>query len=190
MTITSRVKAAKEGARLKIEGGVSGKVEKVGVPVGTVVRVEDLFYNVPARLKFLKTDTTEKRAIDSLVTRYALAYPNVRFKVTDGKQITLQTAGDGDRRVILAALYGVDVAKQMLNFGFYQPHFPYSFQSQRDHLFCQRALGAGIFPELGLATGLSHTIDGGTLSAHCVIPRHRSRRCRCKCASHQGGSEI
>lgn len=114
MTITSRVKAAKEGARLKIEGGVSGKVEKVGAPVGTVVRVEELFYNVPARLKFLKTDTTEKRAIDSLVTRYALAYPKVRFKLTDGNQVTLQTAGDGDRRAILAALYGVDVAKQML----------------------------------------------------------------------------
>jgi DNA mismatch repair protein MutL len=65
-------------------------------------------------LKFLKSDVTERRAIDALVTRYALAYPNVRFKVTDGKQTTLQTAGDGDRRAILAALYGVDVAKQML----------------------------------------------------------------------------
>ncbi len=114
MTITSRVASALEGARLKVDGGISGKVEKVGAPVGTVLRVENLFYNVPARLKFLKTDTTERRAIDSLVTRYALAYPNVRFKVTDGKQATLQTAGDGDRRAILAALYGVDVAKQML----------------------------------------------------------------------------
>ncbi|MBL8101109.1 MAG: DNA mismatch repair endonuclease MutL [Anaerolineales bacterium] len=114
MTITSRVESAKEGARLKVNGGVSGKVEKVGAPVGTVLRVENLFYNVPARLKFLKSDVTERRAIDSLVTRYALAYPNVRFKVTDGKQSTLQTAGDGDRRAILAALYGVDVAKQML----------------------------------------------------------------------------
>jgi DNA mismatch repair protein MutL len=113
-TITSRVEAAKEGARLKVDGGIAGKVEKVGAPVGTVVRVENLFYNVPARLKFLKTDVTERRAIDSLVTRYALAYPNVRFKVTDGKSVTLQTAGDGDRRAILAALYGVDVAKQML----------------------------------------------------------------------------
>ncbi|MBK9206825.1 MAG: DNA mismatch repair endonuclease MutL [Anaerolineales bacterium] len=114
MSITSRVASAKEGARLKVDGGISGKVEKVGAPVGTVLRVENLFYNVPARLKFLKTDVTERRAIDSLVTRYALAYPNVRFKVTDGKQATLQTAGDGDRRSILAALYGVDVAKQML----------------------------------------------------------------------------
>ncbi len=114
MTITSRIAAAKEGARIKVDGGIFGKVEKVGAPVGTVLRVENLFYNVPARLKFLKADVTEKRAVDSLVTRYALAYPNVRFKVTDGKQITLQTAGDGDRRSILAALYGVDVAKQML----------------------------------------------------------------------------
>jgi DNA mismatch repair protein MutL len=114
MTITSRVASAKEGARIKVEGGISGKVEKVGAPVGTVLRVENLFYNVPARLKFLKTDVTERRAIDALVTRYALAYPNVRFKVTDGKQATLQTAGDGDRRSILAALYGVEVAKQML----------------------------------------------------------------------------
>ncbi len=114
MSITSRVASAKEGARLKVDGGISGKVEKIGAPVGTVLRVENLFYNVPARLKFLKTDVTERRAIDALVTRYALAYPNVRFKVTDGKQATLQTAGDGDRRSILAALYGVDVAKQML----------------------------------------------------------------------------
>jgi len=76
---------------LKVEGGISNKVEKVGAPVGTVVRVEDLFYNVPARLKFLKTDVTERRAIDSLVTRYALAYPNVRFKLSEGKQVSLQT---------------------------------------------------------------------------------------------------
>lgn len=113
-TMISRVASAREGARLKVDGGVSSKVERVGAPMGTVVRVENLFYNVPARLKFLKTDITERRAIDAMVTRYALAYPDVRFKVTDGRQATLQTAGDGDRRAILAALYGVDVAKQML----------------------------------------------------------------------------
>jgi DNA mismatch repair protein MutL len=113
-TLTARVKDSKEGARLKIDGGIADKVEKIGAPVGTVVRVENLFYNVPARLKFLKTDVTERRAIDSLVTRYALAYPDVRFKLSEGRNISLQTAGDGDRRAILAALYGVDVAKQML----------------------------------------------------------------------------
>ncbi len=114
MTITSRVDGEKEGARLIVEGGKSKKPTKVGSTVGTTVRVEDLFYNVPARLKFLKTDVTERRAIDSLVTRYALAYPEKRFKLSDGKNVALQTSGDGDRRTILAALYGVDVAKQML----------------------------------------------------------------------------
>jgi DNA mismatch repair protein MutL len=114
LTITSRVKDEQEGARLHVEGGKPGKLTKVGTTVGTTVRVEDLFYNIPARLKFLKADVTERRAIDALVTRYALAYPDRRFKLSDGKNVILQTTGDGDRRAILAALYGVDVAKQML----------------------------------------------------------------------------
>ncbi|MBI2758862.1 MAG: DNA mismatch repair endonuclease MutL [Chloroflexi bacterium] len=114
MTMTSAVVDAKAGARIRVEGGREGKVESIGAPTGSVVRVEDLFYNVPARLKFLKTDVTERRAIDALITRYALAYPDVRFKLAEGNNVTLQTAGDGDRRSILAALYGVDVAKQLL----------------------------------------------------------------------------
>jgi len=114
LTMTSRVAEAASGARLKVEGGISGRAEQVGAPVGTVVRVEDLFYNVPARLKFLKTDITERRALDGLLTRYALAYPAVRFRLTEDASVTLQTSGDGDRRAILAALYGVEVAKQML----------------------------------------------------------------------------
>jgi DNA mismatch repair protein MutL len=114
MTIISKVAKSNAGARIRVEGGREGKVESIGAPTGTVVRVEDLFYNVPARLKFLKTDVTERRAIDALVTRYALAYPNVRFKLSEGNNVTLQTSGDGDRRAILAALYGVDVAKQLL----------------------------------------------------------------------------
>src|SRR5271157_4494057 len=114
MTITSKVARSDAGARIKVEGGREGKVESIGAPTGTVVCVEDLFYNVPARLKFLKTDVTERRAIDALVTRYALAYPDVRFKLSEDNNITLQTSGDGDRRAILAALYGVEVAKQLL----------------------------------------------------------------------------
>jgi DNA mismatch repair protein MutL len=114
MTVTSRVQDEQEGARLRLEGGMTGGLTKVGTTVGTTVRVEDLFYNVPARLKFLKSDTTERRAIDVLATRYALAYAGKRFRLADGKNVILQTSGDGDRRAILAALYGVDVAKQML----------------------------------------------------------------------------
>jgi len=114
LTITSRAADAEVGARIRVEGGHEGQVEQIGVPVGTVVQVENLFYNVPARLKFLKSDTTERRNIDTFVTRYALAYPDVRFKLSEGKKVTLQTSGDGDRRAILATLYGVETAKQML----------------------------------------------------------------------------
>jgi len=114
MTITSRVADEPEGSRLKVEGGKNSQLTKIGTTVGTTVRVENLFYNVPARLKFLKSDVTERRAIDSLVTRYALAYPHKRFKLSENKNVTLQTTGDGDRRAILATLYGVDVARQML----------------------------------------------------------------------------
>ncbi|MGD8403774.1 MAG: DNA mismatch repair endonuclease MutL [Anaerolineales bacterium] len=114
LTITSRTADSEIGARIRVEGGQEGKVEQIGEPVGTVVQVENLFYNVPARLKFLKSNTTERRNIDTFVTRYALAYPNVRFKLVEGKKVILQTSGDGDHRAILATLYGVETAKQML----------------------------------------------------------------------------
>ena len=114
LSITSRTADSAAGARLHMEGGATGRVEIVGAPVGTLVQVEELFYNVPARLKFLKQDTTERRAIDALLARYALAYPHVRIKLTEGKTTSLQTSGDGDARAILAALYGVEVGKQML----------------------------------------------------------------------------
>ncbi len=114
LTILSRQKGKPLGARLSVDGGIAKPVEPAGVPEGTLVRVEDLFYNVPARLKFLKTDTTERRQIDNLVTRYALAYPKVRFHLHQDGRPGLQTSGNGNRREVLAALYGVDVARQML----------------------------------------------------------------------------
>ncbi len=114
LTVTSKNAGSPSGARICVDAGIPGSVELVGAPQGTTVRVEDLFYNVPARLKFLKQDLTERRAIDGLISRYALAYPAVRFRLFDGNSTSLQTAGDGDRRTILAALYGVEIAKQML----------------------------------------------------------------------------
>ncbi len=114
LTIASRVEARREGARLHVQSGRMGKLEQIGLPVGTQVQVEDLFYNVPARLKFLKTTSTERRVIASLITRYALAYPHVRIKFSERENINLQTTGDGNRRAILAELYDVEIAKKML----------------------------------------------------------------------------
>ncbi len=114
LTILSRPAHAPSGMRLRAEGGKILGVEPSGAPPGTLVRVEHLFYNLPARLKFLKTDLTERRAIDLLISRYALAYPQVRFTFQEEEQVLLQTAGDGDRRAILAALYGVEVARPLI----------------------------------------------------------------------------
>lgn len=114
LAITSRAAGSEMGAQLRVDGGHMSDVEPVGVPVGTVVRVADLFYNVPARLKFLKTDITERRHIDEFVTRYALAYPEVRFQLRQDERLTVQTSGSGDRREILASLYSVELAQQML----------------------------------------------------------------------------
>lgn len=114
MSVISRAENAEAGAKLVVEGGQTGVLTATGVPAGTVVRVEDLFFNVPARLKFLKSEMTERGQINNLVSRYALAYPAVRFElVQDGKKI-LRTLGNNKQREILAQLYGVDVARQML----------------------------------------------------------------------------
>jgi DNA mismatch repair protein MutL len=115
LTITSRVAGSSTGARIYVEGGKAGKVQIIGAPVGTTVLVEDLFYNVPARLKFLKHISTERRHIDEMVTRYSLAYPDVRFQLYQDDRPVLMTSGNGNRSEVLATLYGVEVATQMLN---------------------------------------------------------------------------
>lgn len=117
-SITSRAISQQNGARVLVDGGKANPVEIIGVPAGTVVSVRDLFYNTPARLKFLKRDQTERQQIDGLVTRYALAYPDLAIHLTqDGKSV-IQTSGNGDRREVLTHLYGVDLAKQLLEVDF------------------------------------------------------------------------
>lgn len=114
LTLTSRPNGSETGARLQVDGGQVKPVQTVGVAVGTMIQVEDLFYNVPARRKFLKKAITERRQIDSLVTRYALAYPMVRFQMVQDGRLSLQTSGNNNRREVLSKLYGVEVARQML----------------------------------------------------------------------------
>jgi DNA mismatch repair protein MutL len=113
--LTSRNKHSEFGGKINVEGGeIVGEISRVGVPIGTVVQVSQLFYNVPARLKFLKTPTTERRQIDQLVSRFALAYPNVRFQLIQEGKKSLFTSGNGKRREVLSEVYSTDVAKQML----------------------------------------------------------------------------
>jgi DNA mismatch repair protein MutL len=114
LTLTAHSREEAVGARIQVDGGRAGEIESAGAPYGTQVRVENLFFNVPARLKFLKQDATERQQIEALVTRYAVAYPTVRFLLAQDGRTVLQTTGNGSAREVLAALYGIEIARQML----------------------------------------------------------------------------
>ena len=114
MRITSQNIGQKVGSVVLVEGGKTISINPIGGVSGTVVQVNDLFYNTPARLKFLKRDLTEKQQIDGLVTRYSLAYPDKAIHLDHDGKTVLQTTGNGNRREILAQLYGVDLARQLL----------------------------------------------------------------------------
>jgi len=114
LSIVSKHRDAELGAEVSVDGGKTEGVKAKSAPDGTVVRVEDLFFNVPARLKFLKTNTTENRQITGLVTRYALAYPHIRWQLIQDGRVYLQTTGSGARKEILQSLFGVSDAKRML----------------------------------------------------------------------------
>ena len=117
MEILSRFREEDVAVRLVVEGGRAGKPVPTGSPVGTSIQVRDLFYNVPARYKFLKTDRTENRKINELVSRYALAYPGIVFSLTqDGRQ-KVQTTGKGDLREAMRGVYGYEIARQMIELG-------------------------------------------------------------------------
>jgi len=115
LTLTSRARAQPHGMRLTAENGRVEAPAPIGASQGTVVTVEDLFFNVPARRKFLKTQTAERRQIDSLVSRYALAYPEVRFRLSQEGRETLAGNGNGNRREVLAAVFGLDAAERMID---------------------------------------------------------------------------
>ncbi len=108
------VECSSGGARLRIRAGEI--VEQGAGPVlpGVVIEVRDLFANVPARLKFLKSDATEVAVIKEVVGAFALLHPHVRFHLTIDSRAAVSSNGDGDRRRAIAAVYGQPVASEML----------------------------------------------------------------------------
>lgn len=114
LTLISRPAGSEAAARIQVDAGKRGALDSLGAPLGTQVHVQDLFYNLPARRKFLKTDITERRHISQLVARYALAYPQVGFALEIDGRIILQSSGNGDRREVLAGLYDAGVARRLI----------------------------------------------------------------------------
>ena len=112
--IFSRERGAEQGAALHLEGGVPGEVTETGCPDGTTICVRDLFYNTPARMKFMKKDTAEGAAVTGVVTHLALSHPEVSVKlIRDGAEV-LHTPGDGQLRSAIYAALGRDFALGLL----------------------------------------------------------------------------
>jgi len=102
------------GAEVLVEGGNLRYDRPIGAPVGTVVEVENLFFNTPARLKFLKSESTERRHITQLVTRYAMAYPTIRFRLIQDGQEQFNSTGSGDLADVLVEAFGLETFRDML----------------------------------------------------------------------------
>ncbi|MEY8418163.1 DNA mismatch repair endonuclease MutL [Oscillospiraceae bacterium 44-5] len=108
--VLTRTAEAELGASLRLEGGASGELEEAGCPLGTTMVVRDLFFNTPARLKFMKKDAAEGAAVFAVVQRVALSHPEVSVKfIRDGRQ-ELLTPGDGQLKSAVYAVLGRELA--------------------------------------------------------------------------------
>ena len=114
MEISSRPVSEVVGLSLTLNGGEQVEYKEVGCPVGTSVTVRNLFFNTPARLKFLKSTPTEFGLISDTVGRIALAHPDIAFSLTHPQQVVLQTSGRGDLRETIGSILGHTIARQLI----------------------------------------------------------------------------
>ena len=114
LTVRSREQGAASGAEIRVDGGEIVHREPVGCPEGTTVVVEGLFDNVPARRKYLKSESTEFSRVNGVVSGYALANAEIAVSLTHSDRETFATEGRGDRRAAVMAVYGRDVATNMV----------------------------------------------------------------------------
>jgi len=118
VTIRTRPRSDRDvdgrGTELVLEGGEVTSVGPAGCPEGTTIEVSDLFYNVPARRKYLKQDATEFAHVNTVVTSYALANPDVAVSLSHDGRETFATTGTGNRQEAVMAVYGREVAGSMV----------------------------------------------------------------------------
>ena len=113
MQITTRQADDDFATHLILDGGEITAEDQAGAPVGTTMEVSDLFYNTPARRKFLKSERTESSKISEMVTKLALANPAIAFTFTNNGRTTMKTGGTGDLRETIANIYGANVARDV-----------------------------------------------------------------------------
>ncbi len=121
--LVTRPPTAEQGTRVVVEGGILQVVEPIGCPQGTTVTVKGLFFNTPARLKFLKAPSTEFAHIAEVVSRYILAFPEVSFTLFHGDREILHHVPTGDERSALAEVVGREIAYQLVPVQYHEPPY-------------------------------------------------------------------
>ena len=112
--LITKTPSALSGVRYVINGGVQESLEDMGAPEGTTFLVRNLFYNTPARSKFLKSDTTEGNYVSTLMEQLALSHPEISFKYIQNKQVKLHTSGNYNIKDVIYTIYGRDITKALL----------------------------------------------------------------------------
>ena len=112
--LITKTPSALSGVRYVINGGVEESLEDMGAPEGTTFLVRNLFYNTPARSKFLKADATEAGYVATLMEQLALSHPEISFKYIQNKQVKLHTSGNYNVKDVIYNIYGRDIAKALL----------------------------------------------------------------------------
>ena len=112
--LITKTPSALSGVRYVIEGGAEQSMEEMGAPEGTTFLVRNLFYNTPARSKFLKSDAAEGNYISSLMEQLALSHPEISFKYIQNKQVKLHTSGNYNVKDVIYNVYGRDIARALL----------------------------------------------------------------------------
>lgn len=112
--LITKTKESLMGVRYIIEGGLEKGLEDIGAPEGTTFLVRKLFYNTPARRKFLKSATTEASYINDLIERLALSHPDISFKFINNNQTKIHTSGNTNLKDIIYSVYGRDIAGNLI----------------------------------------------------------------------------
>ena len=112
--LITKTPSALSGVRYVINGGVEQSLEDMGAPEGTTFLVRNLFYNTPARSKFLKSDSTEANYVGTLMEQLALSHPEISFKYIQNKQVKLHTSGNYNIKDVIYNIYGRDITKALL----------------------------------------------------------------------------
>lgn len=113
-SLTTRQAGSELGTEIKISGGSQPEIGETGCGIGTTIRVEDLFFNTPARKKFLKTNNTEGGKINEFIIKLAISNPQIAFKLINNNKLAVSTPGNGDLKDTLQSIYGGTVGSALL----------------------------------------------------------------------------